>query len=140
VRLGSKVYYCIKGFFGKQLIQEGAVLDCAMDESMSGCRIWSKILKIGKIASVGQSIQVDNAPGWLLCKDVADKVRTNKTGTAGHKEVFFLHTPALVESFTSSSLSQPPLKTNGLIEKSWNLKLSFKQVMCQPVLKEAGQH
>jgi hypothetical protein len=83
VRLGSEVHYRIKGFFAKQLIQKSAVLDCAMDESVSCCRVWGKILKIGKIASVSQSIKVDNTPVGSLGKNMANEVCPNKTGTAG---------------------------------------------------------
>jgi hypothetical protein len=73
------------------LIQESAVLDCAMDKSMSCCRIWSKTLKISKIASVSQSIQVDNAPLGSLGKNLADEIGPNKSGATGYQEVFFAH-------------------------------------------------
>jgi hypothetical protein len=56
-----------------------------MDESMSCCRVWGKILKIGKIASVGQSIQVDNAPVGSLGKNMADEICPNKSGTSGNQ-------------------------------------------------------
>jgi hypothetical protein len=54
-----------------------------MDESVSCCRVWGKILKIGKIASVSQSIQVDNTPLGSLGKNLADEICPNKTRTAG---------------------------------------------------------
>jgi hypothetical protein len=83
MRLSGEMYNSVDGLLGKEPIQEGAVLDCSMDESMSCCRVWGKVLKIYKIASVGQSIKVDNTPAGPLVKDVADKICPNKTGTAG---------------------------------------------------------
>jgi hypothetical protein len=72
--------------------KNGAVHVCAMDESMSCCRVWGKILKIGKIASVGQSIQVDNAPVGSFGKNMADEICAYKTGTTGHQKVSCTHT------------------------------------------------
>jgi hypothetical protein len=83
VRLGGEVHHSIKGFFGKQLLQEGAVLDCSMDESMSGYRVWGKILKIDEITSVSQSIKVDNTPVGSLDKNMANEVCPNKSGATG---------------------------------------------------------
>jgi hypothetical protein len=54
-----------------------------MDESMSCCRVWGKILKIDEITSVSQSIKVDNAPVGSLGKNMANKVCPNKSGAAG---------------------------------------------------------
>jgi hypothetical protein len=68
-----------------------------MDESMSCCRVWGKILKIGKIASVGQSIQVDNAPVGSFAKNMADEICAYKTGTTGHQKVSCTHIRARFE-------------------------------------------
>ena len=91
MRLGGEMHHRIKGFFGKQLLQEAAVLDCSMDELMSYCWVWGKILKIGEITSVRQSIKVYNTPGGSLGKNMANKVSPNKSGATGYQEVFFAH-------------------------------------------------
>jgi hypothetical protein len=68
-----------------------------MNEAMSSSLLWGEVFKIGEIASVGQGIKINNAPAWLLCKDVADKIRTDKTGTTGYQKGFLMHTTALLE-------------------------------------------
>jgi hypothetical protein len=85
------MYHRIKAFLFKQLVNKGAVLDCSVDETMSSRRLWGKILKIGKIASIGQRIQIDNAPVWPLTQDMANEVCPYKSGTPGHQEIFFAH-------------------------------------------------
>ena len=88
-------------------LQQIAVLYSPMNEAMSTSLLWGEIFKIDEIAGVSQGIKINDTPAWLFCKDMADKVRTNKTSTASYEEVLLLHAPAPVESFTTSSFSQP---------------------------------
>jgi len=136
VRLGSKVHYCIKGFFGKQLLQESAVLDCAMDESMSCCRVWGKILKIGEIASVRQSIKVDNTPGGSFNKNMADEVCPNKSGATGYQQSFCAHSIVrLVKRWGGPSPTVLKLQPYSSHDPEVCI-IPPKQLMCQQVQKE----
>ena len=97
MRLGSKMHNPVDDLLGKKPIQKGAVLYGPMNKVMSSCLLWGETFKIGEIAGVGQGIKINNAPAWLLCKDVADKVCTDKTSTASYEEGFLLHAPALFD-------------------------------------------
>jgi hypothetical protein len=95
--LSGEMHNSVDGLLGKEPIQKGAVLYSPMNEAMSSSLLWGEVFKIGEIASVGQGIKINNAPAWLLCKDVADKIRTDKTGTTGYQKGFLMHTTALLE-------------------------------------------
>jgi hypothetical protein len=85
MRFSGEMHNSVDGLLGKEPIQKNAVLYSPMNKSMSSSLLWGEIFKIGEIASVGQGIKINNAPAWLLCKDVANKVRTDKTGTASNQ-------------------------------------------------------
>jgi hypothetical protein len=131
MRLGGEVHYRIKGFFGKQLLQESAILDCSMDELMSRCRVWGKILKIGEITSVRQGIKVDNTPGGSLGKNMANEVCPNKTGATGYQQSFCAHSIVrLVKRWGSPSPTGLKLQPYSSYDPEVCI-IPPKQLMCQ---------
>ena len=86
-----EVHHHVEALLGEELIKETFIPYISMDEPMPFRQARRKVLKIGKVARVGQGIQVYQPPVWPRRQDVADEVCSNETGTSGNQYGLYAH-------------------------------------------------
>ena len=80
VALGCQVDDAVHVFVLHQLIEGIKVADVHLDETIVGTVL--NIFEVGKVARVGQFVEVDNLVFGVLVDKQADNVATDKSGTA----------------------------------------------------------
>ena len=78
--LGCQVDDAVHVFVLHQLIEGIKVADVHLDETIVGTVL--NIFEVGKVARVGQFVEVDNLVFGVLVDKQADNVATDKSGTA----------------------------------------------------------
>jgi hypothetical protein len=78
------VYHHVEALLGEEAIKQAFVPYISMDETMPVREASGKILKIGKVARVSKGIQVNNAPGGLLCEAISDKICPYKSSASSN--------------------------------------------------------
>jgi hypothetical protein len=83
---GGKMEHAFKPVPVKQLCQQICITDAAVDKGVPG--IVFQVLVIGRVAGIGQGIQVDNMPVRTVLMNIFDKIGSDKSGSAGNQYLF----------------------------------------------------
>ena len=87
--LGGKVAYGVDGILAEGAPDGGGVADVALDEHVALTELGGDVVEASRVARVCEGVEVDDAaPEAGLLEDVADEVRADEPGAAGHHEVF----------------------------------------------------